>query len=1460
MRVKGKRSDNRIYVWLLGLLAALTILSAAGIRSAFPTALALEQAPRCGLEEHVHTDECYVDDLLLCEKKMHTHTENCYLVLLEDNDINNLLIQLDATPSKSLETLISSTVVQATVMSQHTQTNMNYGNSAAPAPSASPFTGPYASAVLAPDADPSAAPAPSLLPTASPSLIPSLLPSVSPSLSPTLNPSVSPSLFPSASPSLTPASSPSGDPGTLAASPDPVTSQEIARLNAAAAANELEGSVVLNEDLAVYSNSGESPTETELLNLLLTANESDPITALAIGDEPSTETRAINFYIELDGIITLIGSDNLIYNNDRWTQSRREYCSYDTAVTAYTKIVRTSLSASNIGSTYHLRYNTNGSTESFRSSATYANSNVYFSNTNEPQYALLTTYSNRVYDPVSFYTVTLDYSALGDDTSNQIQYVESGLDSTLTLSDDYLWYDSAEGGSLVSSEALESIEATTTLYARPKNFKVIYQDASGNPFETISDLTPGSSHTVKKPSAFHLSDTSYAWVLNGDVNLDYYGDETVSVTEDLIFRLTPIYTVTYDYPDQEDVSDRILSGRVITLPELSGDAKLWQDLSAAAYYAPGSQLTVDRSYTFQAVSAYTVTLVDTSGGILDTIAVAPGGKYTLAAPDGGYVWVDDSGNTYSSETEFTVHSDLTFTQRGYLTVRYNINWSTTSAGNVGITAGSYTVPTVMGGESYSHTLTQGATETICAVSDSEVTVNFPLDIGSSLRPGIATFQGWKIDGTDTVLSSGEVYTYSELSQYAAGGEITLTGQWNYTKNHSVTFFVEYDSKGDSSSNADEWTPVLYVSHYIAADGTSGSNISTGNTTDQDGDGDVDDYDVDARLRTMVDRGYLSSFPTDEYIFNSLKNYTSGLTVDGIAVDAKDLNEHGYRILWTELLWVSADGDYHLDGRLVRKTGYIYVTKTFSGNGEAIAAVKNGGYSITAVSGEDGRSLSLNLNGYDEDTNPGGYIEYVPETGTYVWKIEDVAYGEQWTLTERGYTAAVDGIVVDPYMEYTVSDALGSQSAHGEYTTSVSVTGQTYDDTIATDQVLTVRFSNIYPGTDSFILKKEDTDTGNALAGASFSLYQNGELLKFNYADGVYTCAEDGTLSELDCTSGFLEITVQGLDFAQGLITVVETRTPEGYISLADAVTLTKSGDAVVIDGGNSDTARMSSGVLIIGNTSVTATVTVNKHWANTDDARDVIVNLYANGSLVTTLFPNLTNVSAVVTLNESGGYTYTWTGLPAYADGSLIQWSVAETRIGEERANADGTFANWTVVYSDANTAVDGEGNPHVTLSVTNAKKAGNTLMIYKTSTGGTALSGAQFLLQMLNDSGVVSTDFTAQAGTTDGSGLLTFSGLPYGTYLLTETSAPAGYHKAGVVRFTVNPDQTITILEDGGGMAQTLTGGLVIRVNNQPVRPLPETGGSGTTGYTLGGLLLMAAALFTLYQRSRRKEETPDA
>jgi len=96
---------------------------------------------------------------------------------------------------------------------------------------------------------------------------------------------------------------------------------------------------------------------------------------------------------------------------------------------------------------------------------------------------------------------------------------------------------------------------------------------------------------------------------------------------------------------------------------------------------------------------------------------------------------------------------------------------------------------------------------------------------------------------------------------------------------------------------------------------------------------------------------------------------------------------------------------------------------------------------------------------------------------------------------------------------------------------------------------------------------------------------------------------------------------------------------------------------------------------------------------------------------------------------------------------------------------------------------------------------------------------------------------------TTGDSGIITFSGLADGTYKVVETAAPANY--------ALNSKEfTVTIAADG-----TVSGAEVsnsVLTVPDPKVVLPNTGGTGTLLFTIGGIALIAGAavLFVIYRK----------
>lgn len=172
-------------------------------------------------------------------------------------------------------------------------------------------------------------------------------------------------------------------------------------------------------------------------------------------------------------------------------------------------------------------------------------------------------------------------------------------------------------------------------------------------------------------------------------------------------------------------------------------------------------------------------------------------------------------------------------------------------------------------------------------------------------------------------------------------------------------------------------------------------------------------------------------------------------------------------------------------------------------------------------------------------------------------------------------------------------------------------------------------------------------------------------------------------------------------------------------------------------------------------------------------------------------------------------------------------------------------------------------------------------ITVTKVNTGGTVLAGAEFQLKNANggvlkfnakDEGKYTYNSTGSTSTlkTNADGKIIIQGIDLGNYTLTETKAPNGYV------LPANPDVTINlvdnssatgevkadgILDDGSGAQGNIVSatvqdtpndnilefGITNKTSDEAGFELPNTGGTGTLIFTIGGILLMAGAVIYL-------------
>lgn len=817
---------------------------------------------------------------------------------------------------------------------------------------------------------------------------------------------------------------------------------------------------------------------------------------------------------------------------------------------------------------------------------------------------------------------------------------------------------------------------------------------------------------------------------------------------------------------------------------------------------------------------------------------------TVTLPQGNYEW--KVGNTkYTAGQAVTIRSATTFagTLIGpptFVNINYNVNFPTVSGVTVSTkpTLAGLTVTTIR------DEFTEGSNVAVRNVS--QQSVEGKVDGNTTGLSRVIQFKGWRVGNSDIIIQPNTNLIWEELLQYSNNSTtLNLNAVWESEAVRTATFFIRFDSVAvDTEGNVTDQDVNKYTQELFSAYvGGIDTSLSSSRLQSLYGIADTtsdNSYGADQAIRALygerTEGVWLSALPTDDYIFQSLVKYaeTGYLSVDGVPVKAEDLNDRAYAIRW--YVFKSQDDAWHIDGKLVKKEGLIHVYKTFAGNKELISAAK-ANFSIDAKDITAGTNTVLNLQNYKS---------YDSVNDTYMWEISNVDYGELWEITEHPHIFDDSEIGFSVYSEYTVMDAHGDQSTTG-VGTSLTVRGMTYALDEGIDEVLRAEFTNIYNKANSIIIKKQDSLTGVSIGGATFKLLQNGKELKFNYnseTESYLYAPAYGTVTLLEGTAnGYFEISVENFSYDLGPITVREVSPPKGYSPIGDVeIGYIDENNTIGILGGNSELIRYVSGILIVGNSTDSSSVTVKKNWDCPEtEWQDVTIQLLANDKLVTTV---IAGVDSHVILSADNNWQHTWKNLPVYVNGEKIIWSIKEVQIGSETAKADGSFVNWLVSYELPVKSTDEDGNENTLLTVTNTTKR-VMLRLTKTNLGKSLqLKGASFLLEAVDKDGNLLPQEIAKTATTGDSGTLIFDNLKSAIrYRLTELTAPEGYIKCDeYIYFTIGEDGSVTVEETYYAEAGTTAYNIIVR--NGQIIDLPESGGIGTVMFYALGLLFIVAAI----------------
>ena len=340
---------------------------------------------------------------------------------------------------------------------------------------------------------------------------------------------------------------------------------------------------------------------------------------------------------------------------------------------------------------------------------------------------------------------------------------------------------------------------------------------------------------------------------------------------------------------------------------------------------------------------------------------------------------------------------------------------------------------------------------------------------------------------------------------------------------------------------------------------------------------------------------------------------------------------------------------------------------------------------------------------------------------------------------------------------------------------VAINNNPADKIVMIDEAITVELS-------------KQTLGGTELAGATITITGT------NFTSNSITVSGGGKVTgknstTLTYTSGSTPTIISGLP--AGTYTMHEVAAPDGY-DVATDIEFTVNADGTVTIGGNTvDKVVMTDRAApvsfskqdIAGSELAGATITIT----GTDFTAGGIT-VSGGGTVTSTDTTSLTYTSGseptIISGLPAGTYTMTEDAAPA---GYKLTTSISFTINADGKAVLNGSEVSEIVMVDEL-----------------------ITVALSKETLGGDELSGAKIEVTAKNG-GIDLSDVTVTGGASEvsvtadkitfisGAEAAVLNGLPAGTYVMHEETAPLGYDLATDVEFTVNADGTVTV--DGGNV-----------------------------------------------------------